>query len=190
MALRLFEDQGYDDTTMEQIAAAADVGTSTLYRYFPTKDSTLLDHPFLEARTVADLLADRPAGEPIDVALGHALADHLAALDHNIEDIARVRLQIDRNPAVRARVWDVWARHEALLEQAIADRLAASPDALEIQVAAHTTQMITQMALDQARSTVSPESLAVYAERVVALLDSGTVMLPRLPAQPGPGEQA
>ncbi|MBM2622712.1 TetR/AcrR family transcriptional regulator [Actinoplanes sp. LDG1-06] len=181
VALRLFEEHGYDETTMEQIAAAADVGTSTLYRYFPTKDSTLLDHPFLDARTVAELLAERPSGEPIEEALGHALAAHLAALDQDIEDIARVRLQIDHNPAVRARVWDIWARQEALLEQAIADRADAPADPLAVQVTAHITQTIIQMALDQARSTVTPEALSVHADRVVSLLNAG-VLLPRMPA--------
>ncbi|MGA9598513.1 MAG: helix-turn-helix domain-containing protein, partial [Acidimicrobiia bacterium] len=37
-ALTLFEDQGYDNTTVEQIAAVAEVSPSTVYRYFTTKD--------------------------------------------------------------------------------------------------------------------------------------------------------
>jgi AcrR family transcriptional regulator len=36
-ALRLFADQGYEATTVQQIAEAADVSLSTLFRYFPTK---------------------------------------------------------------------------------------------------------------------------------------------------------
>jgi AcrR family transcriptional regulator len=41
----LFEQQGYDAVTMEQIAAAADVAKGTLYKYFPVKDA-LLAHQF------------------------------------------------------------------------------------------------------------------------------------------------
>jgi AcrR family transcriptional regulator len=41
-ALRLFREQGYEETTIEQIAEAAEVSESTFYRYFPTKDDVVL----------------------------------------------------------------------------------------------------------------------------------------------------
>lgn len=40
-AMQLFESQGYDATTMEQIAVAADVAKGTLYNHFPTKEAVL-----------------------------------------------------------------------------------------------------------------------------------------------------
>jgi AcrR family transcriptional regulator len=43
-ALRLFETRGYEHTTVEQIAEAAETSTTTFYRYFPTKEDVVLDN--------------------------------------------------------------------------------------------------------------------------------------------------
>ncbi len=45
-ALRLFHDQGYKATTVEQIAEAAEVSPSTFFRYFRTKEDVFLYDPF------------------------------------------------------------------------------------------------------------------------------------------------
>src|SRR5215467_5528655 len=41
-ALRLIQEQGYEATTIEQIAEAAEVSPSTFFRYFPTKEDVVL----------------------------------------------------------------------------------------------------------------------------------------------------
>jgi AcrR family transcriptional regulator len=45
-ALRLFREQGYSVTTIEQIAAAAEISPATFFRYFPTKEDVVLQDDF------------------------------------------------------------------------------------------------------------------------------------------------
>ncbi|MGB3485774.1 MAG: TetR/AcrR family transcriptional regulator [Mycobacterium sp.] len=69
--------QGYDNTTVEQIAAAAEVSPRTFSRYFPTKDAVITAIIEDVARFVAAELADQPADITEYEAL---LRAHLAAL--------------------------------------------------------------------------------------------------------------
>jgi AcrR family transcriptional regulator len=68
-ALQLFDADGYDDTTVEQIAERADVSTRTFFRYYPTKADVLLSDQAGRLAMVTDTLAARPSDEPIMASL-------------------------------------------------------------------------------------------------------------------------
>jgi AcrR family transcriptional regulator len=100
-AMRLFDEQGYAATTVEQIAEAADVSPSTFFRYFPTKEDTVLADDYDPMILVA--FHAQPADvEPVR-ALRHAIASVAAELGE--EDRAaihdRLRLSV-AVPQVRA----------------------------------------------------------------------------------------
>src|SRR3954452_8389109 len=80
-AAELFEERGYDATTVADIAAAADIGTRTFFSYFASKEELLF--PSSDARVAATLraIATRgPAEGPADVLL-RALRDAAEADD-------------------------------------------------------------------------------------------------------------
>lgn len=70
-ALRLFLEQGYESTTVQQIADAAEVSLSTLFRYFPTKAQLVL--PFDLATLVRDAFRTQAPGDTVFDAIGSAL---------------------------------------------------------------------------------------------------------------------
>ncbi|SHG80351.1 TetR/AcrR family transcriptional regulator [Streptoalloteichus hindustanus] len=64
-ALRLFLEQGYEQTTVAQIAAAADVATKTFFNHFPSKDDVLFVDHRERVETALAVIADRREGESV-----------------------------------------------------------------------------------------------------------------------------
>src|SRR3954467_8897882 len=86
-ALELFEANGYDATTVEQIAERADVSTRTFFRYYPTKADVLVNDHAARMEVIRTYLAGRPADESIMtslrgliVAIGEDLPNHRSQL--------------------------------------------------------------------------------------------------------------
>jgi AcrR family transcriptional regulator len=100
-ALRLFAEQGYDDTTVEQIADAADISTTTFYRYFPTKEDVVLDDeydPIFE-----HIVESSDVAEPLVTTVRTAIAAVALAVEAD-RDAALARLALFAAvPALRAR---------------------------------------------------------------------------------------
>ncbi|MCX4095755.1 TetR/AcrR family transcriptional regulator [Nocardia sp. alder85J] len=81
-AIALFEEHGYDATTIEQIAKSAGVSIATYFRHFPAKEDVLFSDEDLTAAAMIELVAER-ADRTVSVA---ALADPIAAFAADLED--------------------------------------------------------------------------------------------------------
>src|SRR5262245_66377598 len=77
-AMERFARQGFDGTTVEEIAEACEVSPRTFFRYFPTKEDVLFADADDRRGTLLGVLAERPAREPPVVAL-HAAMRALAS---------------------------------------------------------------------------------------------------------------
>src|ERR1700716_339363 len=73
IALRLFSEQGFDNTTIEQIAAQAGVSKRTVFRYFGWKASVLWSEFDHEVDVIREALAEVPAGVPMMDAICRAV---------------------------------------------------------------------------------------------------------------------
>ncbi|WP_315094220.1 helix-turn-helix domain-containing protein [uncultured Cellulomonas sp.] len=105
-ALRLFEEQGYERTTVAEIAAAAGVSHMTFFRNFPTKEDVVLDDPYdpLLAEAVAAQPRGLPALERVRLGLLSSL-EGLRSDEFDAESRQRLRLATGV-PALRARIWE------------------------------------------------------------------------------------
>lgn len=96
-ALDLFQRQGYADTTIDQIAAAAGVGRRTIFRHFPTKEAILVDHLSLRREVTLQRLRERPVDEPLIASL-HAVLRELAEEGYDVRLLAQIRAVLTTEP--------------------------------------------------------------------------------------------
>jgi AcrR family transcriptional regulator len=134
-ALRLFQAQGYAETTIEQIADAADVSQSTFFRYFPAKEDVVL-HDELDPRLIESLLAQPPELDPI-TAVRAAMRDVYSELtpEQLAGETERQRLAREV-PELRARALDQYVSGLGLLTEAFAKRLGRPADSVAIRTLA------------------------------------------------------
>lgn len=120
-ALALFAEQGYADTTVDQIAAAAGVARRTFFRYFPGKDDAIFpDHDETLRRVAAVLDGADPLEEPLSVVYrGIREVLRMYAADPKAS-VARYRL-LREVPALREREIAVVSRYERLFTRYLLD---------------------------------------------------------------------
>ncbi|MEV6156955.1 TetR family transcriptional regulator [Nonomuraea sp. NPDC052129] len=130
-AVRLFEEKGYDNTTVADIAAAADVAPRTFFTYFPSKEDVLFLPVEGRSEALVATLADHPPGEPPGQALLRlydAIVRSQAESDGLDIVLSPVRARlIMTEPALRARavtlMSDAQPRLAKALHQAYSDQL-------------------------------------------------------------------
>nr|WP_246561175.1 TetR family transcriptional regulator [Kitasatospora kifunensis] len=125
-AMELFATQGYEETTVDQIAAAAGVARRTFFRYFRSKEEAIFpDHDDTLVR-VADLLASaEPEEHPLDVVCrGIKEVLHMYAATPGVS-VARYQL-IRQVPTLREREIAVVARYERLFTRYLLGRFDAT----------------------------------------------------------------
>ena len=146
-ALRLFGEKGYAQTTVEEIADAAAISSRTFFRYFPSKEDVVMWDEY--DPLVDDLLASRPADEPLVETLRAVIRETLSGLYRSDPErlLTRVRLSATV-PEVRARFLDQQTHGVEQLAPLLAAKRGAAVDELALRVIGSALFGAVTVALD------------------------------------------
>ncbi|MDV7237588.1 mycofactocin system transcriptional regulator [Listeria monocytogenes] len=148
-AFKLFEEQGFDQTTMEQIAAAVGGGRRTLFRYFPSKNDIPWG-PFDQSLRDFDA---RLASVPLEVPVSEAIHRCVVAFNDFDEQSLpqhRIRMKLILNtPTLQAHSALRYAAWRRIIEDYVAARLNVKPEALLPRLAGHVSLALAVSSYEQ-----------------------------------------
>ncbi|MGW7529043.1 TetR/AcrR family transcriptional regulator [Streptomyces sp. NPDC054783] len=166
-ALKLFLERGYDAVGVRDIAEAADVSVTTLFKHFPDgKEALVFDQDTDREAALVAAVRDRPAGQTIPQALRGLLREERSRrvrTDPGFTDFLRL---VDTTPPLREYGRRMWLRHENALAAAIAADTGLPADDPGCQALAH-------FALDAVALVHGRHDAESALDRVFVLLDSG-----------------
>jgi AcrR family transcriptional regulator len=181
VALKLFETQGFDRTTVAEIAEAADISPRTFFGYFPSKEDVVFhDHHEWRERFRENLRSRAEDESTFDALRGWV--DALAAEGKFDRPGAKELHRLVREtPALAARERSHLGEFEEMIAEAVARDLGVAPDALR----AHLVAAAAVAALDalgrRHEEAVHEEPIAVLDEALV-FLQGGLDALRRHPS--------
>jgi mycofactocin system transcriptional regulator len=172
IALRLFTERGFENTTIEQIAAEAGVSERTFFRYFTTKASVLWTEFETEVETIRASLAAVGDEVPMMDAIRCAV---VAANHYHADDVPEMRQRMTLIATVPALSFSA-AEHYEAWEQTIREfagrRLGQPADSLYPLAVGRATLAVCRAAYDR-WSARADDDLTVYLDVALTALSAG-----------------
>jgi AcrR family transcriptional regulator len=170
-ALRLFRERGYSATTVEQIAAAADVSPATFFRYYPTKEDVVLQDD-LDVLLPEAVEAQPPGLSPI-AAVRAAIKETMGQLDSGeLERLAETIRLTNSVPELRARSVDEFIRTIDVMAVPLARRAGRSPGDIEVRHVAGAMIGVL-LAVTMGPQDPDPAELLTRIDAALAHLEAG-----------------
>jgi AcrR family transcriptional regulator len=183
VATKMFIERGFDDVTVAEVAAAADVSVATIFNYFETKEELFFDREGEIVEAQRRVILERKAGETITSVLHR---EFLAAIDAGVPELMAhgpsFLRTIDGSSALRARARLGFEKAEALLAETIAEETEAVAGDPTPQIVAAMVVAIQRTLIETARAAAlrgdavasTKRRLRQACDRAFALLEGGT----------------
>jgi AcrR family transcriptional regulator len=188
-ATMMFLQRGFDNVKITEVAAACGVSEKTIYNYFPTKESLVLDWEEELTETIERSLGrDAVLRSPVEAMKGiiaeqtHELVASLRGAKQ--EGVAMIRSftdMISETPSLRAKQFDVTEKLSQVAARVMAERAGLDPDDPEPQIAADALlglwRIYYRAMVKFAATDVAPEEferlVLTEVERAARLIDTG-----------------
>jgi AcrR family transcriptional regulator len=170
-AMRLFEEQGYASTTVDQIAEAAEVSQSTFFRYYPTKEDVILTDDF--DPLIADAIRAQPPGTPPLRALMDGLREVFQTMNDADWELERRRQRLyETVPELRARAMQQFAAAVDLLADVLAEREGKPAGDLTSRVLAGAVVGVMLALVPPGATGIDPSDFGRIQEGVRVLVEA------------------
>jgi AcrR family transcriptional regulator len=172
VALQLFAERGYDETTLAEIAEAADISPRTIFSYFQSKEDILFCEEPSHLDEIAQILEQRPAGTTTVDALRDFIASQAPPDEQAILRKKIVAANPDLQMKLRARIGQL----EGVLTDSIAKDLDAAPG--DVRPALIAASMIAAFAAVRDRIEAAPgapdlDEMRQIVDEVLEFLQGG-----------------
>ena len=190
-ATEMFMQRGFDGFRVADVAAVCGVSEKTVFNYFPTKESLILDRLDTSIASLRTALVESHV-PPLEATIGvldGELAAHtawLASQDDPTQAAAafqRFRDLVDATPSLRAYQYDMNGQLMAIAAQVIADQAGMSPDDPEPQIAAtaliglwRVQRLAMRRYLDGTRTPAKAhQAISADVHRAAQLINTGLI---------------
>ncbi|MEU8840484.1 helix-turn-helix domain-containing protein [Streptomyces roseus] len=124
-AMRLFTERGFDNVGVRDVAEAADVAVTTLFKHFPSKEALVFDEDEGREAALVAAVHDRPAGRSVLHALRDHLTHSLTATGQDGPGFTAFAELVESTPALQEYRDRMWLRHEKVLLAALTEATGA-----------------------------------------------------------------
>src|SRR3954471_12990353 len=184
-ARRLFAERGFENVTVTEVAAAAEVAQKTVFNYFPTQEDLFYWRLRDFEQAMLGAIREREEGESVLAAFEHFIQGRSGLLGKDSpaarKELVAVTRTITSSPALLTREQQILAGYTESLAALIAEESRARPGAIEPWVAASALMGVHRALIDYTRRRVLAGELTprlardvkVQGGRAFALLEAG-----------------
>ncbi len=185
VATALFAVRGFDNVKVSEVADMVGVSEKTVYNYFPTKESMVLDQADESIERLARALRERGPGESVSGAVMRALQHDTEVFDRLPDElvtfIPMFAAMVAATPSLAAALMEIRSRLAAVVAEELAARTEVDPRDPEPQAAGLALAGLGQIAFDARvryieqglRGAALREAVNTDIERAARLLETG-----------------